>query len=71
MFEIYMMVYEIHVNVDYVLGINIFVELEAEISARALKFDFWLSIPMFYVHNELLKTKGNEVFESWRPINRY
>ena len=38
MFEIYTMVSEIYDNVDVVLGVKTFVELEAEICMREPKF---------------------------------
>ena len=40
MFEIYSMVSETHGDVDLVLGVKYFVELEAELSIRELKFNF-------------------------------
>ena len=39
MFEIYTMFYEIHDNVDLVLGVKNFMELEGEISMRELTYN--------------------------------
>ena len=51
MFEIYTMVPEIHDNVDFLLGVNNFVELEGEISMRYLTFKFLnRTVPIFPVH---------------------
>ena len=39
-FEIYVMVSEIHDNVNLVLGVKTFMELDGEISMRELTFKF-------------------------------
>ena len=58
MFELYTMVSEIHDNVDLVIGIQNFAELEGEIRMRRIKFKFInrsaLIIP---VHKEMIKSK--------------
>ena len=47
-FEIYAMVSEIHDNVNLVLGVKNFVELEGEISIRELTFKFLnRAVPIF------------------------
>ena len=57
-FEINAMASEIHDNVDLVLGVKNFVELEGEISMRELTFKFLNSvIPIFPVHKEMIKYK--------------
>ena len=53
MFEIYTMVYEIHDNIDLVLGVKYFIELGAEISMR-VKF-LNRSVPVFTVLKEMIK----------------
>ena len=64
MFEIYIMVSGIHDNVDLVLGLENFVELEGEISMKKLTFKF-LNRPVhiFSVHKEMIKPK------EWRYVN--
>ena len=52
------MVSKIHDNVHVVLGVNGFIELEAEICLRGLTFKFLnRSVPVFPVHKEMVKPK--------------
>ena len=58
MFQIYIMVSEIHENVGLALGIKIIVELEAAMSMRELKFKFMnRSVPEFPVNKIMVKPK--------------
>ena len=54
--EIYTLVLDIHDNVNLVLGVKIFLEMEAEISMRQLKFKF-LNGPVlaFPAYREMIK----------------
>ena len=57
-FEIHRMVSEIHDNVDQVLCVKHFVELEAKLSMRDLKFKFLnRSILVFPLNKDMIKPK--------------
>ena len=58
MFEIYTMVSKAHENIDLILVVKNFVELEVELSMRELKFKcLKRSVPIFPVHEEIIKLK--------------
>ena len=58
MIEIYPMVSEIHGNVDLVLRVKSFVELEGEINMREQSFKFLKrAVPIFPVHKEMITSK--------------
>ena len=71
MCEIYTMVSEIHINVDLVLGVKHYVELEGEISRRELTFKFLnRAVPTFPVHKEIIKPKERRYVKVEAPLFR-
>ena len=68
-FEIYATVSELHDNVDLVLGVKNFIELEAELSKRELKLKFLnRSVSIFPVHKEAVKPKKMKFLNAEAPF---
>ena len=69
MFDIYTIVAEIHENVNLVLGVNTFVEIEGEISMRELQFKFLnRAVPIFPVHIQMIKPNRGRYVEVEVPL---
>ena len=69
MFEISTMICKLHDNVDLVLGVTNFVELEAELSMRELKFKCLnRPVSMFPANKELVKPKERRFLKVEAPF---
>ena len=63
------MVSEIHENVDLVLGFKNFVEVDAEMCLRELKFKFLKrSLPIFPVFWEMIKPRARKYVKLETPF---
>ena len=69
MFKIYTMVSKIHDNVDSVLWVKRFVELEGGISMQDLTSKFLNSgVPIFPVHKEMIRPKESRYVKVEAPF---
>ena len=63
------MISKIHFNINWVLGIKNFVEIESELGMRELKFKFLnRSVLLFPVHKEIVKAKERKVLKVEAPF---